>query len=1039
MIPEVEGTSANDSWYKGPDNYINNLPGLLLRWREEQVALVGDIRKMFNSVHLEEAEQHCHRFLWRDMEISRDPDIYVMTRVNIGDRPAGAISTEALYMTAERFESDSPRAAILLKKSSYVDDIIDSVRDKESAVKLTTEAEAMLLKGGFKIKFWSYSGDIPKNDEDGEVIRVLGVGWNHVKDTICFKAALNFSPKRGGAHVNNDLMMCDVPEMIPATLTRRMVLSQVMKIYDPLGLLSPFTLQAKVFLRETWSLKLSWDDPLPEDMRNKWVRFFTLLYEVDINEYPRCLRPENAVGNPWLVILSDGSDVAYGFAAFARWELSNGQHECNLIMAKCRIAPLNKVSTPKMELNGAVLSKRGRKMIETEMRYTFDKTVQIVDSKTVLGMINKISTRFDTYYGVRLGEIQSAYDGDVSSWAWVPGEENTADWVTRAKDPSQLGPTSEWWKGPPFMSQPYDEWGIEHVVTADGPFPGEKRIHRVKESNSSYSKPKDRFRKLNSLLWTDRSEQDNHSSSVIIDDKKESNSNASEPPNMLRLIDYSRFGRLRNLLWTVARVIQIIRKGSFKGGHEDNIKPLNLIEAEEIIIKDVQKSMTKELLKSDRKGRSGGAYSTLHPIMNSNGLWVIGSRLSFNPMTMNDEPQKLLHSDHYVTRLLMLDAHRSTCHRGRDSTVSHFRHKYWTPSATKLAWSVRQNCPLCKKRDHILMTQQMGPVPAVRLKPAPPFSSTMVDIFGPFSVRGEVQKRTTGKAYGIIFTDMVMRAVHIEAAFGYDTSSFLLALTRFVSIRGYPSDIYSDPGSQLVGAERELQEAWLKMDKSQITKVGTDKGMQWHFGPADSPWYQGAVESLIKGVKRSMIISVGKSRLSPAEFLTLCTEVANIMNERPVGIMPGSDSPINLFTPNLLLIGRCTAKNPGGWQPDCGALIKRYEVVQSICQEFWRHWRQLYAPTLVWDKKWHTATRNLEVGDIVLMSDTNCFKGEYKLAAVRQVFPSTDGLVRRVSVAYKNFKIGESVYEYAGAPDVLVTRSVQKLSLLVPIQDMDPA
>jgi hypothetical protein len=93
----------------------------------------------------------------------------------------------------------------------------------------------------------------------------------------------------------------------------------------------------------------------------------------------------------------------------------------------------------------------------------------------------------------------------------------------------------------------------------------------------------------------------------------------------------------------------------------------------------------------------------------------------------------------------------------------------------------------------------------------------------------------------------------------------------------------------------------------------------------------------------------------------------------------------------------------------------------------------------VWDKKWHTATRNLEVGDIVLMSDTNCFKGEYKLAAVRQVFPSTDGLVRRVSVAYKNFRIGESVYEYAGAPDVLVTRSVQKLSLLVPIQDMDPA
>jgi hypothetical protein len=311
----------------------------------------------------------------------------------------------------------------------------------------------------------------------------------------------------------------------------------------------------------------------------------------------------------------------------------------------------------------------------------------------------------------------------------------------------------------------------------------------------------------------------------------------------------------------------------------------------------------------------------------------------------------------------------------------------------------------------------------------------MLDLFGPFSIRGEVQKRTTGKAYGIIFTDMVMRAVHIEAAFGYDTSSFLLALTRFSNIRGYPSNIYSDPGSQLVGADRELQEAWLKMDKSPITKLSTDKGMQWHFGPADSPWYQGAVESLIKGVKRSIMISVGKSRLSAAEFLTVCTEVANIMNERPVGIVPGFDSPINLFTPNLLLIGRCTAKNPGGWQPEGGSLIKRYEMVQNITAEFWKHWRELYAPTLVWDKKWHTSTRNLEVGDVVLMSDSNSLKGDYKLAVVREVFPSVDGLVRKVALAYKNFKIGEKVYDYAGSPDVTVTRSVQRLSLLVPVNE----
>ena len=97
---EYLGVSLNSILYKGPDAYLNNLVGLLLRWREDRIAVVGDIKKMFNSVLLEEVEQQCHRFLWRDLETMRKPDIYVMTRVNMGDRPAGTISTEAVYKTA---------------------------------------------------------------------------------------------------------------------------------------------------------------------------------------------------------------------------------------------------------------------------------------------------------------------------------------------------------------------------------------------------------------------------------------------------------------------------------------------------------------------------------------------------------------------------------------------------------------------------------------------------------------------------------------------------------------------------------------------------------------------------------------------------------------------------------------------------------------------------------------------------------------------------------------------------------------------------
>lgn len=329
----------------------------------------------------------------------------------------------------------------------------------------------------------------------------------------------------------------------------------------------------------------------------------------------------------------------------------------------------------------------------------------------------------------------------------------------------------------------------------------------------------------------------------------------------------------------------------------------------------------------------------------------------------------------------------------------------------------------------------MGILPALRLKPAPAFNNTMIDLFGPYNIRGEVQKRTTGKGYGVIFTDLSSRAVHIEAAFGYDTSSFLLALSRFIYIRGYPSNIYSDPGSQLVGADAELKEAWTNMEHGRIRQVDAEKGMNWHFGPADSSWYQGAAESLISGIKRSFKFIMTKNfRLTSSEFLTVCYEVANVLNERPLGTCPSPDSHLNILTPNCLLLGRATAKNPGGWQPITD-VKSRFTYTQQIAHEFWKHWSEHYIPTLVHQQKWHTTCRNLQIGDVVVVGD-NTFKGDYHLARVVEASPGEDGLVRRVSLAYKNYRVGEKIYEYGGCKDTIVTRGVHRLSLVVPVDQI---
>ena len=472
---------------------------------------------------------------------------------------------------------------------------------------------------------------------------------------------------------------------------------------------------------------------------------------------------------------------------------------------------------------------------------------------------------------------------------------------------------------------------------------------------------------------------------------------------------------------------------SFSGGRTVVVGARDLKEAEDFVVKDIQKSLQSEMMKSSRKGGKGGRYKRLHPSLDKDGFWVIGKRLkNFNAMTPDSRLQKLLPASHRGTRLFMERAHRAG-HRGRDATLARFRQYYWAPHGGKLATSVRRNCQLCKLREASLLEQEMGPLPGARLRPAPAFNSVMLDLFGPYTVRGEVQKRTSGKAYGVIFTDLTMRAVHIEAVFGYDTSSFLMALSRFASVRGWPETIYSDPGSQLIGAERELKKHWEKIDQEELRRAATDKGLTWVFGPADSPWNQGAVEALVKSAKRAIHFAVHDQRLSVPEFQTLCSEVSNLLNERPIGNLPSTDSEVNVLTPNSLLLGRATAVNPLGWQPHGLRITTRYHLVQAITDEFWRKWTELYAPTLVVHRKWHTAYRNLKPGDIVIVADKNTLRGEYRLAEVKEVFPGCDGKVRQVAVRYKVYKVGEDVREYSGARDITVSRSVHRLALLVPV------
>ena len=188
-----------------------------------------------------------------------------------------------------------------------------------------------------------------------------------------------------------------MPAQIPTVLTKGMILSQVNGFYDPLGLATPYTVKAKIMMRRLNSLGFGWDDPVTEQERSQWENFFTELFKMEEVTYARSTRPQEAVVQPWLIMFSDASYDTFGTCAYARWKLSTGAFKSTLIAAKSRLAPIKKITIPRLELNGALLSARLSDFISKETTIEFERTYFIVDSEIVRAMIQKESYGFNTF------------------------------------------------------------------------------------------------------------------------------------------------------------------------------------------------------------------------------------------------------------------------------------------------------------------------------------------------------------------------------------------------------------------------------------------------------------------------------------------------------------------------------------------------------------------------------------------------------------------------------------------------------------------
>lgn len=935
-----QGHRLNEYWMKGPD-LLNNLIGVLLRFRENEVALCGDISKMYHRVSIPERDQHVHRFLWRDMDEHREPDIYMMKVVTFGDKPAAAMAQTALKLTAEQGESTHPQAASVLTRNVYMDDICDSVRTVDEARKLSAEMDEVLNEGGFKVKGWisneSDVGDLTQGkmkllDEIAEE-KVLGVVWNRENDTFSYKVKLKDSVMRSATDGESQ-----------EKLTKRKILGQIAHIFDPIGFAAPVIVRAKIGMQKLWQRGYNWDDHLSKEEDAEWRLLFEEMKGLNEVSLERCLTPPDAQGKPVLCIFSDASENAYGACAYLRWQTRDDKYETRFIASKSKVAPLKALTIPRLELQAAVLAARLYKSITEEMRLEVEKVVFFTDSMITLQWIKSSARVYKPFVSSRVGEIQTLTD--PSSWKHIPGEDNPADKVSRGIAVKEL--MEEWMCGPNFLHLNEPEWPVDKATI-------DQNLENLER------------RKTQTVL-------------VI---------NMTVNP-----IECERFSKWRKLVRVTAyvfRFVQILKSKLMKVSiPEDDVTltPAELEKAEHYWTKEAQKGLKSRFEK--------GEFKTLTPFLDNKGIIRVGGRVENLVTSYESKHPALLPASHHIALLITRHVHEIG-HPGVETTTAKTRRKFWILQGHRLAKTVKHRCVKCRSAECKRETQKMADLPSSRLAPhTPPFYYTSCDYFGPFQVKVGRNKRA--KHYGVIFTCLNTRAVHLEIATDCSTMEFLQVLRRFFAVRGQPAQILSDNGTQFVGAQRELREMIAGWSEDELKDFCAEKRVQWKFITPGAPHQNGCAESLVKSAKIAIKKAIGEQVLTPFELLTCFLEVANLMNERPIGRKCNDPDDGSYLSPNDILLGRSSRNVPQGPFKQTKNPRHRVEFIQQIVDSFWKQWSQNVLPLLVPCRKWNADRRNVRVGDVVMTADSNAVRGKWTIARIIQVYPGPDGKVRNVKL-----------------------------------------
>ena len=394
----------------------------------------------------------------------------------------------------------------------------------------------------------------------------------------------------------------------------------------------------------------------------------------------------------------------------------------------------------------------------------------------------------------------------------------------------------------------------------------------------------------------------------------------------------------------------------------------------------------------------------LNPFLDASGILRVGGRLRHANIAYDHKHPILLPKRHILTDLIVRHYHETLLHAGPQLVQSCIQEQYWIIGARDVIRHQIRKCVKCCKIRASVTNQMMSDLPCTRISPASAFLRCGVDYAGPFQIKTTKGRGSKSyKAYIALFVCFTTRAIHLELVTDLSADAFIAALKRFISRRGKCSDIYSDCGSNFIGAKRKLME-FQKLAKSKnynqnVNNFLSDIGIKWHFNVPGAPHMGGLWEAGIKSTKYHLKRVVGEIKLTYEEFETFLTQIEACLNSRPLTALSNDPNDLSALTPGHFIIGRPLTSIPEPNYMDSNVShLTRWQHIQKMVQQFWKRWQNEYLSRLQQRPKWLLPTKNLQINDICLIKDSNLPPTKWKIGRIIKSHPGLDGIVRVVTV-----------------------------------------